>query len=253
MADIEITRVPRIDVKKAGTLVGTRPAINLIEGSNVTLTVADDSAGNEVDVTIAASGGSATPSDFQPAIVTNKYYNSKLISGFNGASPVAGQLVAYPIWFSHTETWTRIGTELFVGSGSATEKMRLGIYADSGGYPGALVLDAGEIALQTSGEKELTISQSLTANTVYWLAQNTNDASGFTSVSGDGSSMFSGNLALSSWLFGNNPSLDYSSGPKCYYRTLAYAALPDPFGTPDGIITDSGSGTGMAAIWLRKV
>lgn len=35
----------------------TRPRINLIEGSNVTLTVADDGTDNEVDVTIAASGG----------------------------------------------------------------------------------------------------------------------------------------------------------------------------------------------------
>jgi hypothetical protein len=33
-----------------------RRRINLIEGSNVTLTVADDSANNEIDVTIAASG-----------------------------------------------------------------------------------------------------------------------------------------------------------------------------------------------------
>lgn len=41
-----------------GTAVGTRPRLNLIEGSNVTLTVADDSVNNEIDVTIAASGGS---------------------------------------------------------------------------------------------------------------------------------------------------------------------------------------------------
>ncbi|MES2970914.1 MAG: hypothetical protein V4702_01160 [Patescibacteria group bacterium] len=44
-------------VAKAGTLVGTRHRVNFIEGSNVTLTVADDGPGDEVDVTIAASGG----------------------------------------------------------------------------------------------------------------------------------------------------------------------------------------------------
>lgn len=46
-----------VGVKKAGTLIGTRAAINLIEGANVTLTVTDDAGNNEVDVTVAASGG----------------------------------------------------------------------------------------------------------------------------------------------------------------------------------------------------
>lgn len=47
----------RVAVKKNGTLVGTRRAINLIEGTNVTLSISDDSGNEEVDVTIAASGG----------------------------------------------------------------------------------------------------------------------------------------------------------------------------------------------------
>ena len=49
----------RVAVKKAGTLQGTRRTINFIEGSNVTLTIADDSSNEEVDVTInsTASGG----------------------------------------------------------------------------------------------------------------------------------------------------------------------------------------------------
>ena len=49
----------RIVVEKNGTAIGTRRSINFIEGSNVTLTVADDSSNEEVDVTISstASGG----------------------------------------------------------------------------------------------------------------------------------------------------------------------------------------------------
>lgn len=50
---------PKVRVAKAGTLVGTRTRLNLIEGSNVTLTCSDDSGSDEIDVTIAASGGSA--------------------------------------------------------------------------------------------------------------------------------------------------------------------------------------------------
>jgi len=47
----------RLAVSKAGTLIGTRRKINLIEGANITLTMADDAAGEKVDVTIAAVGG----------------------------------------------------------------------------------------------------------------------------------------------------------------------------------------------------
>src|SRR5262245_38864657 len=43
--------------KNSGSTVGTRRRINFIEGSNVTLTVADDAGNEEVDVTIAAAGG----------------------------------------------------------------------------------------------------------------------------------------------------------------------------------------------------
>ncbi len=46
----------RVAVSKGGTLVGTRRGINLIEGSGVTLTTADNSGSERVDVTIAASG-----------------------------------------------------------------------------------------------------------------------------------------------------------------------------------------------------
>ena len=46
--------------KNSGAIVGTRRKINLIEGANVTLTVADDNVGDEVDVTIAAAAAGGT-------------------------------------------------------------------------------------------------------------------------------------------------------------------------------------------------
>jgi hypothetical protein len=42
-------------IQKAGTAIGTRRALNLIEGTNVTLTLADDSGNDRVNVTVAAS------------------------------------------------------------------------------------------------------------------------------------------------------------------------------------------------------
>lgn len=47
--------------KNSGANVGTRSRLNLIEGANVTLTVADDGSDGEVDVTIAAASGGVTP------------------------------------------------------------------------------------------------------------------------------------------------------------------------------------------------
>lgn len=46
-------------IKKLGTLIGVRRTLNFIEGSNVTLTIADNTSTNEVDITIAAASGSS--------------------------------------------------------------------------------------------------------------------------------------------------------------------------------------------------
>ena len=51
----------RTIIRKAGTLIGVRRTINLIEGNNVTLTVADDIPNDRVNITIAASGGGSLP------------------------------------------------------------------------------------------------------------------------------------------------------------------------------------------------
>lgn len=59
------TTIQKIEVLKGGSAVGTRKAVNLIEGSNVTLTMADDAGNDRVNITIAAagSGGGSTLAD----------------------------------------------------------------------------------------------------------------------------------------------------------------------------------------------
>lgn len=46
--------------KNSGATVGTRRRVNFVEGSGITLTIADDAGNEEVDVTIAASAGDGT-------------------------------------------------------------------------------------------------------------------------------------------------------------------------------------------------
>ncbi len=55
----------RVAVRKntGGADVGARRRLNFIEGSNVTLTIADDGAGEEVDITIAASSSGLSDGD----------------------------------------------------------------------------------------------------------------------------------------------------------------------------------------------
>lgn len=49
--------VQQVRIANSGTLVGTRRELNFIAGSGITLTPADNSGSNRVDLTIAASGG----------------------------------------------------------------------------------------------------------------------------------------------------------------------------------------------------
>lgn len=57
-AVIDNTSTQKIEVtKNSGAVVGTRKQLNFIEGTNVTLTIADDVGNDQVDITIAASGG----------------------------------------------------------------------------------------------------------------------------------------------------------------------------------------------------
>lgn len=91
--------------------------------------------------------------------------------------PIEGTLYATPFPLMRACTLDRIG--LYIGTqGGAGEVVRMGIYEDSQGVPGALVLDAGTVAAATTGLKEVTISQALDITKRYWLAFATQGASG---------------------------------------------------------------------------
>lgn len=68
-----------LKVSKGGTLVGTRKTVNLIEGSNVTLTVADNSGSDRVDVTVAASASGVSEAAIEGAL-TNVLFGSASIN-----------------------------------------------------------------------------------------------------------------------------------------------------------------------------
>ncbi len=84
----------RIGVENNGTLVGTRRRINFIAGSNVTLNIADDAAGEEVDVTIGLNLSAAGVSSFngRAGVVTLSSGDVTSALGFTPLSTGGGTL-----------------------------------------------------------------------------------------------------------------------------------------------------------------
>lgn len=112
---------PNVNVRKNSTgSVHARPRINFIEGSNVTLTVADDGTDNEIDVTIAASasgGGlpdpgangivvrnSATPTTVNRSIAANTADSAKGIVVSDGDGVAGDPTIGLNITSLATET-----------------------------------------------------------------------------------------------------------------------------------------------------
>jgi len=92
-----------------------------------------------------------------------------------GTANVASTNVTYytPIRFSESVTLDRIAiTTNFTGF-SGTASVRLGIFANTNGKPGALILDAGTVApIAAATSYAITINQALSAG-FYWVAMNT--------------------------------------------------------------------------------
>ncbi len=138
------------------------------------------------------------------------------------AAMVANRLNACcPILVARDMTLDRLAIKV-ITAGAAGTKARLGIYANGTNlYPGALVLDAGEVAVDTTGIKTIAINQALTKG-LHWMAY----------VS-DGTPT----LILASRF---PTPLGIESGgliyPLHFWRvTYTYATLPDPF-TAGGVV-----------------
>ena len=85
-------------IRKAGVFIGLRNDINLIEGSNITLTVADDVPNNRVNVTINAAGaGGITDGDKGDITVSGAGSVLTVDAGAIALVAVADNSIAYSI------------------------------------------------------------------------------------------------------------------------------------------------------------
>lgn len=134
----------------------------------------------------------------------------------------SGRLYAIPFFVPRTITLDRIAINVttLVASGKA----RVGIYTDSNGEPGSLVAgtDVAELDTSATGVKASTVSVTLTAGSLYWLAVLFNNATNV--VRG---AAVAGMIDV----LGSDNTLPTAAVTHLYVAQ-AYGALPASFGTP---------------------
>lgn len=96
--------------------------------------------------------------------VAGRFYAPSVIDGSETAK-LANTLYLMAFEIERTTVFTKIGIHVFTASAG---NARLGIYNGTAGIPSTLVLDCGTVSTGTTGDKEITISQSLSPG-VYFL------------------------------------------------------------------------------------
>lgn len=148
----------------------------------------------------------------------------------------ANRIYYLPFMIGSSETFTRIGVNVNTLAGGTS--VRMGIYNAANGVPTSLVLDAGTVSSATTGDKEITISQALTAGTYFLVA-----------VSDGTPTMLAiePHYHLATNIFGAGSSAG-SAGHA--HKVYAFAALEANFTGSFASIAGNGA---APLIWLRKV
>lgn len=140
-----------------------------------------------------------------PTMQSGQSYGSQGRVTAGGGTATANRLYAYPFHVPANLT-----TASLKGTTSATGNMRVGIYSDNAGLPGALVIESASTAC-ASPTTTVTLSQALTGPALYWIAVVCDNTPTVTYISTNS-------------LFAN--------GIGYLYKAHTYGALPNPYGTP---------------------
>jgi len=192
-----------------------------------------DQAATEWQAKAGGAGGGAAENYFKYR-KSGRYYTWWDCYGLTTCSLAMDTIYAIPFIVPVAQTFDRIALYVY---GATNRVIRLGIYEESGSvYPGSLVLGTAELDCSSSGVKEETINQNLSAG-LYWLAALNGVATG------NVKSLYY-NYSVEMIL--GRTACDDATPESCYYASQAYGAMPDPF--PGGA---SMWQTHMPAIMLR--
>jgi len=118
-----------------------------------------------------------SPSSLVPTLVkkTGRYYRALSSIAPSNAAVSANITFFTPFFVSASTSIDRIG--IMTGSSfSGTSSVRLGIYNDSSGQPGSVVVDGGTVSCTAASTAyTVTVSTTLAAGT-YWLVMNSQTA-----------------------------------------------------------------------------
>lgn len=102
-----------------------------------------------------------------PRHYQGRYYGGLTATTFTTLAVTAGVIYTAPIFIPQRKRYTNIALEVTAGSASS---VRLGMYQDSGGRPGALLFDAGAVSCATpNGARGIGIDVIIDPGW-YWLA-----------------------------------------------------------------------------------
>jgi hypothetical protein len=134
-------------------------------GTNKQTTLADLAASSAFTTTYAAFPSEQT-AQYRSG---GGYVAHPIGSNWSTNNPANGTLIFTSFVAPATTTIDRIGIDVSSAGTAAVSVHRLGIWANSSNVPGTLLVDAGTVATDSTGFKEITISQSVTVGTRYWL------------------------------------------------------------------------------------
>jgi hypothetical protein len=147
----------RVGVENNGTLVGTRRNINFIPGTGVSLTITDDSANEEVDVTVTNTGvtsvsGTGTVSGLTLSGTVTTTGSLTLGGAITGFLPSTGGTLTGELSIA-----TGAATGLRINSSTGTQSLwvRAGYDSDGSATP---AVSATNVQFQSSGSSSGTFS-----------------------------------------------------------------------------------------------
>lgn len=228
------TTVQKVEVaKNSGAVVGTRKQLNFIEGSNITLTIADDGTNDQVDITIAASGSggagsiviadesadttcfplfvTAATGDLGPKSNTGLIFNSS-------TSQLQSTLISAGTGFiPDTNDGAYLGTsslqfsDLYLASGAVID------FANNNSRithsSGVLTVSTGDLQVTTAGTNSASVvtvggAQTLTSKVLTSATITT----GLTPTTDDGAVLGSGSLKFSDLFLANGAVINFNNG-----------------------------------------